>query len=154
MAQSVNSLGVYAKIPVTIAAGQSLSGPVAVGDAAIVAVEIPNPNGWVTAQLTFQAATDVGAIGSATPGSPDPTQANYNSIVDRTGTEYTVKVSSTGALSSGVGNGVFVSLSGGSQTLGLAFVDGAKYIKVRSGVAATPVVQTNAQTINLIVKTY
>jgi hypothetical protein len=104
-------------IPVTIASGQSLSAEVNVGAKRIVGIQMPA--GWDTAGITFVAVTR--QTNAAVP------TVTYGKVQDAGGTELLITTPVADA---------YVAIAPTAAT------DGLGRIKVRSGVAATPVNQT------------
>lgn len=114
-------------IPVTILSGQSLSAEVAVGGKRIVGIQMPA--GWDAAGITFAALTRQTAAGAAT----------FAKVQDAGGTEVlvTAPVADT-----------YVALA---DTVALYALG---RIKVRSGIAATPVTQSADRNFFLVCTDY
>lgn len=121
-ATTVAPLGNTVNVPVTIGAGASLSGAVDLGNKRLLGIEI-DPAGWTAADLSLQASPDnVLAFGEVTDG-----------------------VAGTPLLIKGTGGaGAIVALNTPVQLAGIRF------LKLRSGTAAVPVVQVGARTMQLI----
>lgn len=107
---------------VTIAAGQSLSAAVSIGSKSLVGIVMPAA--WSTAGLTFQASSDGGAT--------------FRELYDDAGNEVTISSASAAA----------------SQQIALnpTYWRCVNLLKVRSGTAGTPVTQTPAATLTLVVR--
>ena len=106
--------------PVTIAAGQSLSPEIDLGQWTLVGIWMPAA--WIAAGLSFQTSLDGGVTWLE----------HYNSA----GTETTFTVAA----------GQFIAVD---PTLWR----GVNALKIRSGTAASPVVQTGGATLNLVART-
>ena len=108
--------------PAVIAAGQSLSGPCALG--ALTLVGISMPAAWSTAALTFQVSPDGGTT--------------WQELYDGAGNAVTVQAAA----------GQFViPLAEPSYNW-----RGINMVHVRSGTAGSPVVQSAGATINLVTR--
>lgn len=110
-------------IPVTIAAGQSLSPQVDIGTKSLVGLILPS--GWTAATggVSFQASPDGGA--------------NWYEVTTAAGTAFALAFAGAGA--------AFLAID--PSTL-----RGAVSFKIRSGTAAAPVNQTNAVALQLITR--
>ena len=108
--------------PVTISPGQSLSAAVGMGADTLVGISMPAA--WVAAALTFQVSID---------------GETWQELYADTGTEVTIPSTAAAA-------GQFIVL----PTFPSYIWRGVNLLKVRSGTAGAPVVQTAGATITLI----
>lgn len=121
---------------VIIANGASLSGIIDCGsEYTLVGLDIPT---ITSASLTFQVASHTGtttAVASGTnPQDALEAKLTFRDLKDAAGTEYTV-VATTG--------NIFV-------TIPDYLLEGAQFIKIRSGTSAAPVTQGAARTIRCV----
>ena len=114
--------GSFSTITATIANGQSLSGAVDLGAGSARAFALYVPSVWTgtTTSITFQASAD---------------GTNYGELYNDTGTEVTVTVT---------GVSTFVVFSQPVTWLGI------RYLKVRSGTAASPVTQGQSTAVIVV----
>lgn len=111
---------------VTIADTASLSGAVDVRQCVVVGLALPST--WTSADITF--ANSVTAAGGDAVGT-------YNPVLIPAGTEYTLE-----------GSG----LTSKFYSIPPADLAGLSFVKVRSGTSASPVAQSGAQSIVLVVR--
>lgn len=119
---SIFARGMTTTKTVTIAAGATgLSGVVDLEDYQLAAIQVPS--GWVTANISFQAAT--------------ASDGTYQDVYNDAGNEVVVTAAASRCI--------------GISTAAAAIAP-LRYIKIRSGVTATPVNQTATRTLTLILK--
>jgi hypothetical protein len=112
-------IGIH-QYPATIAAGQSLSGPVPMGVDTLVGIEMPAA--WTAAPLTFQVSPDGGTT--------------WQELYDGAGNEVTILAASAAA-------GRFIQMTSYMWR-------GINMLRVRSGTAGAPVAQSAGAVVTLI----
>lgn len=119
----VNDLGTKEFVDVTIAESASLSAAVDLKGRTACAIQVPAASAWTNADLTFEASFDGVTYGPVR--------------VDNYFTEYVIDLPATASLDSDL------------VPLNLEIFACIRYLKVRSGTNATPVVQGAARTIRI-----
>jgi hypothetical protein len=122
-------MNVYKRIPVTIAAGQSLSNGALAGDQVVSAIIVPS--GWTAAALTFTVSDDDGKT--------------FNSLYDDGGAE----ISITSAVMTAA-----AAMNPGRISVDPSAYAGVTLLKLRSGTSASPVNQVSAVTLYVITRKY
>lgn len=114
--------------PVTISSGTAVSEAVRLGERTLVGVYFPGT--WTAADVTFEAGPQV-------PGSEDSADVSWHDVYDQDGNEVTVSEPAGGFAD------VHAAVEEPAQ------FEGAEWLRVRSGTAATPVNQAADRILTL-----